>query len=623
MALVVALGVGYAAAEPATRPLTLRQAVQTAAQRNVSLLVRRLDRDRAALGVAAAERRFTPELTFDFELAEHRFDTTPGRNESSATGGARLTWQSLIGTSASVGLSHDVRSIDDNPPPDPGHAPRIDVSLRQALWRGAGELGAARERLEADAEARLQRARFTAALEDFLVEVEGAYWDLAFAEADVGIKTRSRDRARIQFEETRTNIDRGLLAPTELYIVEENLVRFEHSLVDAQEARSEAASGLARRLEWDAGEPSAVDGLAGGEGALPEAADAIAIGLQRSPVLEAARLESEREGIRLAFEENRVAPRLDLAATFALNGLGDDPLAGYTSLDPHSDRETTLGVEYSIPIGHDADEARMAQARMAQRQRVLDRAREAVRAFAKRREAALDVDRLRVEAARKERDQKATGLEMLRVTAPQAGLIYRPFVQLNNEKGKVAPGKVVRPGSKLVELPDMSAFVAHLYLRQRDAAAMRVGDPATLRLTAAPTIALTGRVADKDAFATTRNERLGTDRPEGSLKEIHVTLDVDVPSPAPDGLRPGASLAAIIETGLADDVVRVPLGAVIADDEVRYVQLEDGRRREVKLGRTTASLAEVTWGLSPGDVVRLGPVESGSARKNDDSGPRP
>src|SRR5205823_4455366 len=70
---------------------------------------------------------------------------------------------------------------------------------------------------------------------------------------------------------------------------------------------------------------------------------------------------------------------------------------------------------------------------------------------------------------------------------------------------------------------------------------------------------IAGKVARKDGFATTRNERYGTKTPEGNLKEIAVTLEL---SEQPEGMRPGGSVRAEIDSVLKADSVLVPLWAV-------------------------------------------------------------
>lgn len=231
----------------------------------------------------------------------------------------------------------------------------------------------------------------------------------------------------------------------------------------------------------------------------------------------------------------------------------------------------------------------------------VSRAQEALSAFSRKRDAQVQVESLKLAAARRQLEERELAVARMKVAAPADGVIFAPFVQLNDDKGKAAPGKVARPGSLLLQLPDLSAFQAHLYVRQRDAALLQVGDAAKVTLTARPDAVYTGKVASKESFATTRNERLGTKSSEGNLKEIHVVVDVQAP-PGDTVLRPGSSLRAELESRAADDVVRLPLAAVRGDS----VTLPGGEKRTVKLGRTTATQAEVLEGLVAGDRVLVG-----------------
>ncbi len=235
------------------------------------------------------------------------------------------------------------------------------------------------------------------------------------------------------------------------------------------------------------------------------------------------------------------------------------------------------------------------------------RAKEALKAFAAKRAAELQVVTVKEASADRALKNRHTVLERLVVRAPADGVAYTPFVSIDDEKTKPAPGKVLRPGGQLMQLPDLSVFQLHLYVRQRDAATIQVGDRAVVTLTARPEKPLNARVVAKEPFATTMNERMGTTTPEGSLKEIHVTLDLDA-QPGDTALRPGGTARAELEARVsgADEVLRVPLAAVTGDGEDLHVNLADGQQRDVKLGRSTATQAEVLSGLDEGDTVRVG-----------------
>ncbi len=230
-------------------------------------------------------------------------------------------------------------------------------------------------------------------------------------------------------------------------------------------------------------------------------------------------------------------------------------------------------------------------------------ARQALQAFRKKRATSLEVERLKVEAAQRQVDDKKKNLENMEIYAPADGVIYGPYTRLNWVRGKAVPGSVCRPGDKLLEIPDLKKFEAHIHVRQRDAALINPGSTATVYPTSQPDRAINAVVKRKEDFATTRNERMGTKSPEGNLKEILVVLELE---DSLDTMRPGGTVRADLEATLVEDTTLVPLAALEeVDTGLHQVVMEDGQSREIKLGTTSTTHAQVSEGLAPGDKVQL------------------
>jgi HlyD family secretion protein len=233
-------------------------------------------------------------------------------------------------------------------------------------------------------------------------------------------------------------------------------------------------------------------------------------------------------------------------------------------------------------------------------------AEKALGAFAKKRQTTLEAETVKVDAALKQKRGLETALVLIDVKAPADGVLYRPLTQLNRSNNqRVSPGTTVRGGDKLLEIPDLKTFEANLVVRQREAALISVGDAATVYAAALPEQAISARVVRVDSFATTRNERLGTDTAEGNLKEIEVVVELEK---APKELRPGGSVRAEITSVLVKDALIVPLAALQKPlvNGANSVALAAGAIREIKVGKTTTAFAEVLGGLKPGDQIVLG-----------------
>ncbi len=227
----------------------------------------------------------------------------------------------------------------------------------------------------------------------------------------------------------------------------------------------------------------------------------------------------------------------------------------------------------------------------------------ALETFKEKRKTAIKIEDLKVQAAQRAVDNKKEGLEKIEVQAPVDGVIYAPYTRLNWQRTKVAPGVVGRPGDLVLTLPDLSKYEAHLYVRQRDAALVNKGDEAVITPLILPDKKISGRVIKKEEFATTRNERLGTETAAGNLKEYLVTVELDE---APPELRPGNSARITITSELAKDVPLLPaIYAKQRDDKSWFVTLPDGSTKPVELGRTNLTHVGIKSGLKAGDVVAL------------------
>ena len=90
-----------------------------------------------------------------------------------------------------------------------------------------------------------------------------------------------------------------------------------------------------------------------------------------------------------------------------------------------------------------------------------------------------------------------------------------------------------------------------------------------------------------------------------------------------DGLKPGMTAEVEISMPRRENVLAIPSEAILIDHgfDVCFVVHEDSlERRQVKLGKTTRELVEVTQGLEAGEQVVLNPqpddpdFEPGSSR---------
>lgn len=326
-----------------------------AAQNNHALLTDRAGLDAREASARASRRPFAPEL----ELTADYVSDLPGFAEAKRTDrvdyGGGVRWRTPYGSVAEVTAS----ATEQLTGAASGHDATLMFALSQSLLDGGWRAGAYTQPALADVDAELERQRYVARLNDLLVEVETAYWELAFTEADLEIKARSRDRAQEQYDATAENIRRGLLADADIYVVEENLVFFESQLVRSEQSRLSARRRLARLMagpvdaDVRAEEPLAItDRLP-----VPEAESAVAMALERNPTLVSQTLRVRRANLSLAFEDNRALPQLDLRGSLALNGLAGAADPVWTQVVAGDRVDARAGVVFSVPLSWDADRA--------------------------------------------------------------------------------------------------------------------------------------------------------------------------------------------------------------------------------------------------------------------------
>ena len=179
-------------------------------------------------------------------------------------------------------------------------------------------------------------------------------------------------------------------------------------------------------------------------------------------------------------------------------------------------------------------------------------------------------------------DTRGTVTRTLMLRAPRSGEIV--------EKN-VIEGQAVQAGMNLFLIADRSELWVDVAIFEQDAAAVRVGTPASILVDALPGRAFQGRVT----FIY----------PQLDEKTRTLTARVDVANPA-GTLRPGMYATAELARARRH-AVSVPLTAVLptGTKDLVFVNRGDGRfvPREVRVGARGDSLLEIVNGIKAGDEV--------------------
>ncbi|MGB8987892.1 MAG: efflux RND transporter periplasmic adaptor subunit, partial [Candidatus Sulfotelmatobacter sp.] len=198
----------------------------------------------------------------------------------------------------------------------------------------------------------------------------------------------------------------------------------------------------------------------------------------------------------------------------------------------------------------------------------------------------------------------------------------------------------------LMTLANMSVVTAEVKVDETDITGVQLGQPADVTVDALPGKVFKGHVTEVGDQALLRSTGVSTSQSTTGTeeaKDFKVVVTLDNPSPE---LRPGLSATAKITTAHKNDVVAIPLQALVMEvpdtgkkgvkklnaslstgpkpQPVQgvFVLRKEGRKLRaifvpVQTGITGASDIEVTSGVKPGDEIITGPYRILRILKND------
>lgn len=249
------------------------------------------------------------------------------------------------------------------------------VTITQPLARDFGrDVTRARVRV-AELEAQVARHAGGDTESSVVAEAIFSYWDLLLAQERLRSAQEKVRMGEGLLREADALNRRGRLPEHEVWEVQNNLGRFNAGLSEARQGVQERINKLRTMLMAAAKEaPAALRA----SDALPELSAApIAFeqayqrAIERREDFRMRKIMLEREGVQLDYAHNQKRPRVDLVASYGLNGLelAADKALAYNRV---SDFPTwSVGVQVSMPIGANRQAGADLQAAMLRRQEAM------------------------------------------------------------------------------------------------------------------------------------------------------------------------------------------------------------------------------------------------------------
>lgn len=387
---------------PATRKMSLRQAVATAVAGNPGVLARAQLPIATRSGEKEALAAWEPLIKLELGWDSSRLVPTSALagtedgdsvlSEEQTSGSLSLSKLLRSGTTLDLSLAAARRETNSSfQGLVPEYRPSLGLGLEQPLlrnrWGVQDEITLKLARNDTAAE----RARFAADLADFVFAIAGAYWDVVLTESRSEATQLALQLARNLAADAEKRVQVGMLAP-----------------VAVKEARAEAASREEQALSADnevrlsllrlahmvrAGDGRRPFEIQPAHGHEPVASQAdpersLALALARRPELRLARLQRENRMLGVGKARDDRLPSLSLSAGYTLLGAGgravpispfdsdevvSSPFGGSWSeaIDLLADGDFnrwSVGLSFELPLARSASRARLdrAQARQLQ-----------------------------------------------------------------------------------------------------------------------------------------------------------------------------------------------------------------------------------------------------------------
>ena len=207
------------------------------------------------------------------------------------------------------------------------------------------------------------------------------------------------------------------------------------------------------------------------------------------------------------------------------------------------------------------------------------------------------------EKARLEKTRDELGKTVL--VAPQDGVVVYATSHSRSWRSNTEPlaaGQEVLERQELIYLPSSGSMVAESQIHESNLEKVKLGQEARVYVDSMPGKSFHAVVKSVALFPDATSSWLNPD-----LKLYRTELELQEHD---DGLRSGMNCRIEIDVAHLEQVVAIPVQAVVLEGGHRYVYLQKNgrlRRQEVTLGLSNESFVEITEGLKAGDRIQLNP----------------
>jgi len=190
-----------------------------------------------------------------------------------------------------------------------------------------------------------------------VTDVENAYYELIYAQANVKVQQEALGLAQTQLDQDRQRVQIGTLAQLDVQQDEAQVATSRANLITAQYTLATAQNTLKNLLtdtytRWHDTDIQPTGTITNAPLQLFDLQDSWSKGMTQRPDLLQARLAMERQGIQLKFDRNQLFPELDLFGSYGFNGAGREYSDVFSQINEGNRPFYTYGGQLSMPLSN-------------------------------------------------------------------------------------------------------------------------------------------------------------------------------------------------------------------------------------------------------------------------------
>lgn len=262
--------------------------------------------------------------------------------------------EGTLPTGGQVRVGGEVSRLDNNLQVSSDHefVTFLGLTVRQPLLKDFGYDTTMAQIRVAEKQTDVVRHRTRREMMGVLSRAEIAYWELFQAAREHELRSKSVEIAQDVLADNRDRVQAGKMSDLEIRQAKAELALRETQLEAAHQQRLDASARLKSFLAEEAEGALVLDPT--DDITLQASTTTTAESLDRAydnhPTLLALRNVVEQEQLRESYAQNQKLPRLDLSASYGLNGLGDTLARSDDQLWNDDYRSWYVGLELNLPV---------------------------------------------------------------------------------------------------------------------------------------------------------------------------------------------------------------------------------------------------------------------------------